>query len=267
MFDKFADYMQYLMTTPLKGKNNQFYLFFKVVGKLFDESKEDIIRFREETLIETASPIMLEVHGQERDMVRLQGESVEGFRRRLQLKTMIAELSGSEAGILLALQGVGYSNCTIEPVFKTDPDRWAEIYVDIYDNIDSHNSVDFQSVKREVMKTKQASTYPNFRFKYPTTIAEKETISGRMTNRIHMPFFDGIFYLNGSFYLNDKVLLDAEMVLLETKVRNRIENPSEEEMEVSFTLNNNLWYLDGAFTLESNKKMDAYTMQEVLADE
>lgn len=267
MFEKFSDYMQYLLTTPLKGggKNNQFRLFFKVIGKIFDETKEDIMRFREEALIETASPIMLEIHGQERDMVRLKGESVEGFRKRLQLKAIIAGLSGSEAGILLALKGVGYENCVIEPVWKTDAARWAEIYIDfLLPDMDSENSIDFKSIKREVIKTKQASTYPNYRFKYPTVISVKETIASRMTNKIQMPFFDGVFYLNGAFLLDGKVYLNAEMVALETVVRHKIENESTEKTAVSFLLNNNLWYLNGDFSIESNKKIDAYIIQEDL---
>lgn len=267
MFEKYADYMQYLLTTPLKvgGKNNQFYLFFKVIGKLFDDTKADIMRLREETLIETASPIMLEVHGHERGMIRLKGESIDGFRKRLQLKAIIAELSGSEAGIILALKGVGYDNCVIEPVWKTNPERWAEIYIDfLLLDIDSENSIDFQSIKREVMKTKQASTYPNYRFKYPTTIFNKETISSRLINQMQIIFFDGILYLNGAFLLDGKANLDAEMVALETIAKNRIDIESTEQMEISFTLNNNLWYLNGEFSLDNNKKIDAYTVQEDL---
>lgn len=58
MFEKFSDYMYSLLFTPLKKVRqavNQFYLFFKVVGKLFDDTKADIFRVREESMIASAS--------------------------------------------------------------------------------------------------------------------------------------------------------------------------------------------------------------------
>ena len=45
MFDNYADYMYSLLTAPLKQvkkASNQFYLFFKVVGALYDQTVQDI---------------------------------------------------------------------------------------------------------------------------------------------------------------------------------------------------------------------------------
>jgi hypothetical protein len=58
MFDKFGDYMFSLLFGPLlkvKKAVNQFYLFFKVVGKLFDEIKTAIFTVRAESMIITGS--------------------------------------------------------------------------------------------------------------------------------------------------------------------------------------------------------------------
>ena len=80
-YDHFGEYMFDLLFAPLKkGKRavNQFYIFFKVIGRVFDGLKEDALRVRDETNIATASPVMLPVHGQDRNMPRLAGESIEG---------------------------------------------------------------------------------------------------------------------------------------------------------------------------------------------
>ena len=58
MFDNYADYMYSLLTAPLKQvkkASNQFYLFFKVVGALYDQTVQDIQRVREESMVATAS--------------------------------------------------------------------------------------------------------------------------------------------------------------------------------------------------------------------
>lgn len=70
-YDHFGEYMFDLLFAPLKkGKRavNQFFIFFKVIGRVFDGLKEDALRVRDETNIATASPVMLPVHGQDRNI-------------------------------------------------------------------------------------------------------------------------------------------------------------------------------------------------------
>jgi len=121
-----------LLFAPLKkGKRavNQFFIFFKVIGRVFDGLKEDALRVRDETNIATASPVMLPVHGQDRNMPRLAGESVEGYRTRLAMKGIIAEKGGLKDGILYALAALGYEQSVIEPFAFQDPERWAEFII------------------------------------------------------------------------------------------------------------------------------------------
>lgn len=267
MFDNFTDYMFYLLTAPFKKykSTNQFYIFFKAIGKEFDNIKADILRLRLETLITTASPAMLEIHGQERDMTRVKGESIEGFRIRLLMKAAIAELAGSEKGILLALKAVGYDNCLIEPLWKTDRSRWAEFYINFrMQDLDEENSIDFECIKREVMKVKQASTYPNYRLFYPTAIEAEEEVESRIINRAEIMFWDSTLLLNGGFLLDGKNNLDAEMVPLNTRTINRIEIINTETVESTITIENNLWTLDGSVTLADNRKLDAYIIKEAI---
>ena len=93
-YDNFGDYMFDLLFAPLKkGKEvaNQFRIFFRVIGKDFDDVKKAFFRVRDEANVVSASPVMLPVHGQDRDMPRLEGEDVEAYRTRLSMKGLISE--------------------------------------------------------------------------------------------------------------------------------------------------------------------------------
>ncbi|HEX2938340.1 MAG TPA: serine/arginine repetitive matrix protein 2 [Ruminiclostridium sp.] len=163
-FDNFGDYMFYLLFGPLKkGKKaiNQFYIFFKVVGKIFDEMKAEIFRVRRESMIETASPVMLPVHGADRDMPRLEGEDIEAYRKRLLMKGTIARAAGTRPGILYALASIGYEQSYIEPMYQEDPTRWAEFIVFLRGKAQSGIN-DLRVIDSEVMKVKEGSSLPSY---------------------------------------------------------------------------------------------------------
>ncbi|MEF2968367.1 hypothetical protein V3851_23670 [Paenibacillus sp. M1] len=164
MFEKFVDYMFYLLFGPLKKvikKSNQFYIFFKVIGKLFDQTKQDIFKVREESMIISASELMLEIHGAERDMPRLKGEDVESYRMRLLMKNVIAEQAGTKNGILTALKALGYDQSYIEPYYIYDPERWAEFIVYLGSSTPPGIN-DIAIIDGEVMKVKPARSKPNY---------------------------------------------------------------------------------------------------------
>lgn len=153
-----------LLFTPLKkGKRaaNQFYIFFKVIGKLFDDCKRDIFRVRDESMVISASEPMLPEHGKDRGMQRLKGEDVEAYRTRLSMKAIIAEKAGTRDGVLLALKSLGYENSYIEPFYKTDPKRWAEFIIFLRGKNPSGVN-DIRIIDAEVMKVKEASAKPNY---------------------------------------------------------------------------------------------------------
>jgi hypothetical protein len=164
MFDKFQDYMYYLLYGPIKKVTklkNQFYILFKVFGKVFDQTKQDIFRVREESMIISASEKLLEEHGRDRVMQRLKGESVENFRTRLSMKNIIAEKAGTKEGMLLALKALGYDQSTIDPFYLHDPERWAEFT--IYLSSKQQSSVnDITIIDKEIMKVKPASGKPSY---------------------------------------------------------------------------------------------------------
>jgi len=163
-YDRFGEYMFDLLFAPLKkGKRavNQLYIFFKVIGRVFDGLKEDALRVRDETNIATASPAMLPVHGQDRNMPRLAGESVEAYRTRLVMKGIIAEKGGLKEGVLYALAALGYEESTIEPFAFQDPERWAEFIVFLKGSKQSGVN-DLNVIDAEVCKVKEGSSKPAY---------------------------------------------------------------------------------------------------------
>lgn len=181
-YDRFGEYMFDLLLAPLKkGKRavNQFYIFFKVIGRIFDGLKEDALRVRDETNIATASPIMLPVHGQDRNMPRLKGESVEAYRTRLAMKGIISEWGGTKRGILYALAALGYEQSTIEPFGLQEPERWAEFTVDL--GVGNQNAVrDIYQIYDEIQTVKEGSS------KLAELIITLPTTCGQLPSSSHL---------------------------------------------------------------------------------
>lgn len=159
-FDTFGAYMFDLLFAPLKrGKQvaNQFFIFFKVIGRIFDDMKKDVFRLRNEINVATASPAMLPVHGQDRDMLRLDGEDIEGYRTRLSMKGIISEWGGTRQGILYTLTALGYKESTIVPFSHLDPSRWAEFIVYLGHGSSTANK-EFITIYNEIQQVKEASS-------------------------------------------------------------------------------------------------------------
>ena len=58
MFKTFGEYMYTLLFSPLRRGHeslNQFYIFFKVMGRSFDQCKEALLQVREEASVLTCS--------------------------------------------------------------------------------------------------------------------------------------------------------------------------------------------------------------------
>lgn len=159
-YDHFGEYMFDLLFAPLKKgtrKANQLYIFFKVIGRVFDGLKEDALRVRDETNIATASPIMLPVHGQDRNMPRLAGEDIEAYRARLAMKGIISEWGGTRQGILYNLAALGYEQAHVESVGPQDPEHWAEFTVNL--GVGNDRAVkDIHKIYNEIQTVKEGSS-------------------------------------------------------------------------------------------------------------
>ncbi len=116
MFDKFADYAYYLLPSPFKRVAkaiNQFYIWCTVMGKHIDDLQQDIYTVREQTMIISANETFLALHGIDRSVRRLRGETVDNYRIRLMLYTKIAEQAGTNQAIYYVARAFGYDNVTI----------------------------------------------------------------------------------------------------------------------------------------------------------
>ncbi len=213
MFDRFGEYMQYLLPSAFKRqkKTNQLLKYCGIIGGMYDTLLQSALRLREETIIATCSPEMLEVFGHDYDMPRLLGETDDIYRRRLQMKAIIAEKAGTKQGILYALASVGCDNCTITPLYLTDPEKWAEIRINIFTpSVDEDILVAWRCIVAEVMKVKKASTLPHWRIYYPVIIWEDNINSIRAAVRF-------VFYIqywrcriyNGSCEYDGEAMYDA----------------------------------------------------------
>lgn len=172
-FDTFGAYMFDLLNAPLKkGKRdaNQFYIFFKVMGREFDDAKAAFFAARDTTSIASAGASMLAVFGQERDMRRLAGEDTEAYRKRLGMKGIISEWGGTTQGILYALAALGYDQSSIEPLSLQDTARWAEFIVFLRGSKQSGVN-DIAAIDAEIAKVKQASSKANYGAECGNTIA------------------------------------------------------------------------------------------------
>lgn len=264
MFDNFRDYMFYLLPAALKKKkqHNQFYLFCKVAGAVFDDIKTDLLQVRREASVKSCSDCMLEVAGQDRDMVRLKGETPEDYRRRLSMKAIIAEQAGTSAGLIAAVKSVGYA-CTIVPLYLTDGERWAEINLNFYtDSIDDINTIDFQAIKSEVLKTKKASTLPHYNFYYQAAVTTKETGTARTIHRYVSHFYDGILYLDGSKLLDGSAALGGEFYPITVWLLNRTAVWTQERVKGTLQVKKDLYYLDGSTLLDGSRTLAADEWEE-----
>ncbi len=166
-FKAFGDYIYYLLTMPFKKvaeKTNQWYIFSQVVGTLFDDAMQDLVWVRKQKRLDTCDDATLQLHGAERDMPRLTGETYDAWRARLKRKGEIARQAGTSTAIALAVDALGYSGSRVEPYYLYDTDKWAEFIVWLRFGSSSVGAAasDLTLVDTEVCKVKQASSLPNY---------------------------------------------------------------------------------------------------------
>jgi len=179
-FDSFKDYMYYLLPGPLKkfGKSvSGWYKLMAIIGALMDEAKTQLVWAREQSIILSCSPELLELHGSERDMPRLKDEDLGAYRLRLIMKGVLARQAGTNEGIKTAVKALGYDNSYVEPYYLVDPTRWAEFIVWLRTSKKSQVSLnDFSVIDLEVMKVKPASALPNYGVDFGSNITIESSV-------------------------------------------------------------------------------------------
>lgn len=245
-YDKFCDYMYYLLTSPFKKVKksiNQWHILFKVLGARFDEAMESLYGAGEQTMVATCAPEMLTVHAGDRGMERHTGESMENFRARIAMYWEACRLGGTNQGILLAIRILGYDDVDVRTAkeFKGDEERWAEFYVLIWMEMSHVFPIPFHILKKEVRTWKEVGAKDNYQF----TIGNTE-----QTNRI-CGRFRAVPRISGS-------------MPQETGICTVFRMETQNNMAPGLTVNikNNLWHLDGKYRLDGTQRLDAYERTE-----
>lgn len=209
MFDKFCDYMYYLLTSPFKRvskKTNQWYILFKVLGNKFDDAMEGIYKAREETMLATCSEEMLPIHADDRNMTRYLDEIPENFRKRIANYTEACRAGGTNPGVLLTVRILGYSNAEIKSAKEItgDETRWAEFYLIVTLNVDEEHPIGLDVLQKEVRKIKEVGAKDNYLFNYTLAIEQRD-----MVEEIKYEGKYGQYTLNGKYQLDGYKKLNA----------------------------------------------------------
>lgn len=248
-YDKFCDYMYYLLTSPFKRvkKNvNQWHILFKVLGARLDDAMESLYAAGEQTMVATCAPEMLQVHARDRGMERHEGESMGNFRARIAMYREVCRLGGTNQGILLAVRTLGYDDADIKTAkaYKGDEERWAEFYVLIRMGMGQSFPIPFHILRKEVRTWKEVGAKDNYQFTIRNT-ERKNEVCGRCRAvpriSVSVPQETGIC-----------------MVF-------RIETQNTMSPGLNVNIKNNLWYLDGKYRLDGTQRLDAYERTEEMS--
>lgn len=249
MFDKFCDYMYYLLTSPFKKVKkslNQWYILFKVLGGRFDDAMEGLYRAGEQTMVATCDPDMLPVHARDRGMKRYDGEETENFRSRIAMYREVCRLGGTRQGVMTAVRAIGYGDAAIKTAreYKGDDERWAEFYVLIRLAAGQEFPIPFHVLKKEVRTWKDVGAKDNYQFIIENTDRTNE-IYGTFRPVPRLP-----------------VCVSEEMG---TRMVCHMEIENGLESGLTVNIKNNLWHWDGTHKLDGKQILDAYERTEVMS--
>lgn len=270
-YNKFSDYMYYLLTSPfkrVKKSTNNWYILMKVLGAWFDECMEDVYKAREESMIATCDDIMLPCHAADRKMSRYVGESNLNYRRRIAWFIEIKRLGGTDAGMQLAVRSLGYEKPVIIRAVDLlgDESRWAEFYVLLENDIDYKEPIGFDILKKTVRKVKYSAAKENFLFRYFIALdGLTEQIFLRYRTMIIITNYNYLM-LDGTWNLEGNQLLSAIIRLFKVSSKTApVMLGSEERLSlITHVIEHNFWTLDGAVLLDGSRMMDAYRYEEEL---
>lgn len=248
MFDKFCDYMYYLLTSPFKKVKksiNQWYILFKVLGQKFDDAMESLYEAAEQTMIATCNPLMLPVHAAERGMRQYIGEDDENFRKRIANYAEVCRLGGTDAGVTLAVKSLGFNSVEIALAknYKNEPDRWAEFYVLIDVRADEQIPIGYDILRKEVRRVKKVTAKDNYQM---AVWIEDSSLK-------YQDIFRNLMIMQNC--MENAVTSKVIIKISDTKILNS---------DLAVEIKNNLWFLDGTYNMDGTKILDAYEIREEL---
>lgn len=163
-FDTFGAYMFDLLFAPLKrGKRaaNQFFIFFKVIGRIFDGRRRTPSGFGMSAMSRPRARSCFRYTDRTGTCRGLRARALKTIGPCLSMKGIISEWGGTKSGILYALTSLGYEQSTIEPFSYQDPERWAEFIVFLKGSKQSGVN-NLAVIDAEVRKVKEGSSKPAY---------------------------------------------------------------------------------------------------------
>ena len=268
MFERFADYMYYLLTAPFKRVRkeiNQWYLLFKVLGKRLDEAKEALQRARDETMVATCSPLMLQEHGRDRGLSRYEGEELESYRKRIAIHSQVCSLGGTNEGIILAVKSLGYDNVAVIPAreYYGDSSRWAEFVLIIPMEADSGLPIKFAILREIVRQWKEAGAKDNYCMQYFIRIREPHQCGVAMAYKKYSTYFLYLM-LDGMWELDGELAISSNRKQYVSSMGCSFTAQNAHGCSVAWYRKHSPYLLDGVWKVDGSRILDAFGNREVL---
>lgn len=248
-YEKFRDYMYYLLTAPFKRvikKSNQWYILFTVLGDKFDESMERIYKAHEQTMLATCDDVMLQEHASDRGMKRYIGENDENFRARIANYSEVLKLGGTDAGVILAVKSLGFEDVKIvkTKLYKQDKNRWAEFHLLIKIKPDEELPIGYDVLKQYVRKNKYIGARDNYEI--GIELGEQKVESNNVARSVQILGRDTQRYSN-----NERMTI-------------RMESITESHTGLAVETKYDMWKFDGTVKFDGTRKFDAWQRREEL---
>lgn len=270
MFEKFADYMYYLLTAPfkkIKKSKNQWYILMKVLGRRFDQVLDEIYMAREQTAVATCEPELLQYHANDRGITRYSGETDENFRVRIANYTEILKLGGTDEGVMLAVRSLGFENAWLiaAKTYTGDETRWAEFYILLLFDIDAIPDISLEILRKQVRKVKEVGAKDNYSYQYKMAIVEHNSVSMASVRYLIRLMYYPYLALDGSWKLDGSKKLNSRRKQYPVVSAYKYKAVTEEKIsKVVCHEEHNLFFLDGSWKLDGSKKLSAWQRTEEL---
>lgn len=242
IYEKFCEYMYYLLMSPLKKLKkpfNQWYLLFTVLGRRMDTARGMIEKASLQTMATTCEEELLYVFAMERKLTRYEGESAESFRKRIVNCAEIYKYGGTDAGIVKTVQSLGFEKVEVvkAKALMGNSGRWAEFYVIITINVIDGGRINFSALQNGVRAIKQVGAKDNYLFVFETE-NQNEAIHDNQVNACIVACIHVDHVLEAGAVL---------VILTEANVQN----------EIDTKILTNVWHLDGTYKLDGSMRLNA----------
>lgn len=217
-------------------------------------------------MVATCCQEMLPVHGADRGIFRYSGELSENFRIRIAKYEEICRLGGSNEGVLLAAQSLGFEGTELvtAPKLTGDMNRWAEFYLVIPIGIEFLYPIDIKILKKEVRKIKEVGAKDNYRIRVSGKFEEEGiAILERIRLIFRLRWYDNVLW-NGLISWNGEYQWDSLENNHPVRMILRLSQESEITHDTELVQKYHYHTWNGKSAWNGIKNWDAEIIREVL---